>query len=141
MKKQKLPRLMKIINMGNNSCSNPCLLRVIAAPEFTRIDFGYAASDIYNRGGWIDIWPETYLSTNTSANRIPLKKVQNVPLSPEKLNFESMQDWCCYTLFFEPIPIQNCKINIIESENPSPNNFNFYDIELEVGEEVVFKMD
>ena len=137
MKKKTPPRIMNIVNINSSSCSNPSLLRVIAALDYTRIDFAYAASDIYAFGGWIDIWPQTYLVSDKSIHRIPLKTVQNVPLSPEKLYFESTQDWCCYTLLFAPIPIEKCTIDIIESDNPSPTNFNFYGVVLEVGDEVM----
>jgi hypothetical protein len=35
-------------------------------------------------------------------------------------------------LFFQKIPPTNCTINIIEIENGSVNDFNYYDIELKM---------
>jgi hypothetical protein len=39
-------------------------------------------------------------------------------------------------LFFPAIPLTNCTINIIEIENGSINDFNYYDIELKMQDSV-----
>jgi hypothetical protein len=43
---------------------------------------------------------------------------------------ESTEDWQVFTLLFEPIPIKDCVIDIIEEESPDENDFNFYGIQL-----------
>ena len=40
---------------------NPILLRFILNEEYTRVDFGYAAPWIYDKGGWIHIASSTYI--------------------------------------------------------------------------------
>jgi hypothetical protein len=35
-----------------------------------------------------------------------------------------------FTLYFEPIPIADCIIDMIEEEHPSENDFNYYGVVL-----------
>jgi hypothetical protein len=44
-------------------------------------------------------------------------------------------------LYFEPIPIVDCSINIIEEENPDSKDFNYYDIKLEKVKDVEMVME
>ena len=109
---------------------NPVILRVVLSKEFTRIDFGYAAPWIYNKGGWIHIAPETFIKVKSNNERFKLSKAINIPIAPDRIDFESTEDWRVFSLYFEPIPINDCMIDIIEDENPDENNFNYYNIEL-----------
>lgn len=109
---------------------NPVILRVVLSKEFTRIDFGYAAPWIYNKGGWIHIAPETFIKVKSNNERFKLSKAINIPIAPDRIDFESTEDWRVFSLYFEPIPINDCMIDIIEDENPDEKNFNYYNIEL-----------
>jgi len=109
---------------------NPVILRVVLSNEFTRIDFGYAAPWIYIKGGWIHIAPETFIQVKSNNERFKLSKAINIPIAPDRIDFESTEDWRVFSLYFEPIPINDCMIDIIEDENPDENNFNYYNIEL-----------
>jgi hypothetical protein len=128
-------------NIGEQKKKNPVILRVILSEESTQIDFGYAAPSIYVNGGWIRIAPEAYLQTQGSNNRYSLKQVKNIALAPDQLHFESKQDWRVFSLYFEPIPIQDCVIDMIETENPSDNDFNYYGIKLNNVKECELKED
>lgn len=110
--------------------NNPEVLRVILSKDFTQIDFGYVAKWIYERGGWIRIAPETFIQVDGSKHRFMLKEAHNITIAPEQFHFESKEDWTVFTLIFEPIPIKNCVIDIIECENPNDNDFNYYGLEL-----------
>jgi hypothetical protein len=46
--------------------------------------------------------------------------VQNIPLSPERLDFEYVEDWTVFSLYFESLPIQDCSIEITEEEEEVP---------------------
>jgi hypothetical protein len=47
-------------------------------------------------------------------------------------NFDSKKDWQYFSLFFPPIPQNDSLLNIIEVENGTPNDFNYYNIELKM---------
>ena len=111
--------------------SNPTILRILLSEQFTQIDFGYAAPWMYIKGGWIDIAQQTYIRKVDSKEKFKLINALNIPISPERHDFETKSDWKVFSLFFEPIPIKDCVIEIIEKENPNENNFNYYGISLE----------
>jgi hypothetical protein len=110
--------------------TNPVILRVILSKTETRIDFGYAAFELYHYGGWIRIAPDTFIQVQGHTKRYPLRQALNIPMAPGQLDFESQKDWRVFSLIFEPIPIRDCTIDIIEVENPSPNDFNYYGVQL-----------
>jgi len=118
------------INTAVNRKQNPTILRIILSEEHVQIDMGYAAPDIYYKGGWIDISPSTYLHLHRSEKRFKLLQTRNITLVPKKVNFESKTDWCVFSLFFEPLPLKDCVIDIIENPHPTQNNFNYYGIEV-----------
>jgi len=111
--------------------SNPTILRILLSEQFTQIDFGYAAPWMYIKGGWIDIAPQTYIRKVDSKEKFKLINALNIPISQERHNFETKADWKVRSLFFEPIPIKDSVIEIIEKENPNENNLNYYGISLE----------
>jgi len=122
--------------LDESNKSNPTILRILLNDEFTRIDFGYAAPWIYVKGGWIDIAPQTYLRKVDSKEKYKLLSAQNIPISPARHDFESKSDWKVFSLFFEPLPIKDGLIEIIEVEKPNANNFNYYDLKLENVKEI-----
>lgn len=118
------------ISIPKNQRWNPEVLRVTLSEEFTQIDFGYVAEWIYEKGGWIRIAPHSFLQVHGSDHRYGLKEAINITIAPEQYHFESTEDWQVFSLLFEPIPIIDCVIDIIEEPNPDENDFNFYGIEL-----------
>ena len=120
--------LLAELDAGNQAESNPEILRVILSDQYTRIDFGYVAPWIYVRGGWITIAPHTLIKVHGSSKCYKLIEARNIPLAPEQFEFESTEDWRVFSLYFEPIPKKDCQFDIIEEENPTQNDFNFYNI-------------
>ena len=118
------------IDVPEGQRNNPAVLRVILNENYTQIDFGYVAEWIYIRGGWIRIAPHTFIQVQGSEKRYNMTEAKNITIAPEQHHFESKQDWRVFTLFFEPIPIKDCVIDIIEEEDPEPTDFNFYGIRL-----------
>ena len=116
---------------GDQLMKNPKILRILMGNEYTQIDFGYVAPWMYNRGGWIRIAEHTHIQVQGSKKKYMLKEAKNIPLAPEQLNFESTEDWRVFSLLFEPIPLKDCVIDIIEEEEPNSDDFNFYNIKLE----------
>ena len=130
MRKKKFRYLAQFTIDAKNEKKNPSIMRVILAEEYIQVDMGYAAPDIYINGGWIDISPNTFISVQGSEKQYSLIEARNITLAPQKINFESKADWCVFSLFFKPIPIEACTIDIIESLTPTKNDFNYYSIQL-----------
>jgi hypothetical protein len=120
---------------------NPVILRAILSTEYTRIDFGYSAPWMYDKGGWIHIAPYTFLEVQSTNERFKLTGAINIPIAPERHDFESTEDWRVFSLYFEPIPVVDCSINIFEEENPNDDDFNYYEIKFENVKEVEMILD
>jgi hypothetical protein len=127
--KKRNKTLLLPLNIVRAPNSNLVLLRAVLNKEFTRIDFGYIAIDYFVRGGWIRISSETYLRVKGQTSKHVLTHAENIPIAPEVHHFESTKDWQYFSLFFPPI----------EEENPDDNDFNYYDIHLDMSaaEEVI----
>lgn len=115
---------------GDQSEMNPQIFRILLGEDYTRIDFGYVAPWEYIRGGWIRIDPATFIQIEGAEKRYNLTDAKNIPVYPEHHHFESKEDWCVFSLFFEPIPLKDSVIDIIEAENPKDTDFNYYGIKL-----------
>lgn len=128
--RKEIKRYLPEFELSHLNRENPDLLRIIVSKEQTQLDFGYAALSIYIKGGWIRISPDTFLKIQGSEKRYKLTHAINISIAPNLVEFESTADWCVFSLFFEPIPLKDCTVDLIEEINPSPNDFNFYNIEL-----------
>ena len=133
----KLPVLFHIQKKDN---ANPVLLRVIITEQSTRLDFGYTAPWYYSKGGWIKISPATYLTVQGSDKKYSLIDVVGIAIAPKRLNFQSTEDWKFFSLFFETLPTLDCVFNMIESENPTEDDFNFYNISLSFTDAIAFRI-
>ena len=131
------PHYLAEIESGRQSMTNLTIMRVIMSDQFTRIDFGYSAPWIYVRGGWIRIAQHTYIQVQGSLKKYELIEAKNIPLAPEVFEFESTEDWRVFTLYFKPIPLKSCIIDIIEEEEPDENDFNFYGVSVNVDQKRV----
>ena len=127
---QKHYTYLPTLEIGKQEKTNPQILRVLLNHQYTQIDFGYAAPDLYDFGGWIRIAPHTYLRVQGSPLKYKMLEAINIRVAPDVVEFESQQDWQVFSLLFEPIPLRDCSIDMIEEENPTPNDFNFYNIRL-----------
>lgn len=122
------PHYLADIAVGDQRKTNPEIMRIVLSDAFTRIDFGYSAPWIYVRGGWIRIARHTFIQVQGNQKRYPLIEAKNIPLAPEVFEFESTEDWRVFSLYFEPIPLKNSVIDIIEEEQPASTDFNFYGV-------------
>lgn len=129
--KKSTHRFISIPVLDENAKKNPAVLRVILSKDFTQIDFGHVAPWIYTRGGWIRIAPYSYIQVVGMDKKYKLLDAVNIPISPDKHDYESTQDWQVFSLIFEPIPLKEYSINIIEEENPNERDFNYMNVKLE----------
>jgi hypothetical protein len=133
-------------NVPNDGISdNPTLLRITITPMHTKVDFGYSTfNSIYTNGGWIQISPETFMASKNQNRNYKLLNVEGISLSPKKHYFQSLRDWQFYSLYFEPIPLEDGTYEIIEPEfmddkdeieaanQVSGENFDFFNIQIEM---------
>jgi len=109
----------------------PKLLRISLAATYTKLDFGYQTTDYYIRGGWVRIAPETFLRMHDSDIKYKMIKTENIPLSPDHHHFNTSKDWLYYSLFFEPIPVKTCVLDVIEADPGEDTDFNYFDVNLD----------
>lgn len=119
-----------LFEINEKEIQNPKMLRIVLTENHTRIDFGYTTPWFYEKGGWITISPDTYLQLKDLKRKFILTNTEGIAISPKRLDFESTEDWQFFSLFFEPIPRTDCVFDMIESENPTKNDFNYHGIEL-----------
>ena len=124
--------LLFTLNKKGHSKGNPDLLRITLFPDRAKIDFGYTAKEMYDSGGWIRMEKDTFIEIKETGKRYFLTHSEGIPINPEYHYFESKKEWRYFSLYFPAIPLTNCTINIIEIENGSINDFNYYDIELKM---------
>lgn len=134
MKKQ-VKDLLFHVNADSGK-ENPTLLRVILGAQTTRLDFGYIATSYYVKGGWITISPETFLQIQGDTKRYQLKEAIGIAQAPIKLVFKSTKDYQFFSLHFEPLPQQDLVFDMIEAVNGTPDDFNYFGIEIKLKEGV-----
>jgi hypothetical protein len=78
-----------------------------------------------NKGGWIKIDCDTFIEIVETKQRCILQFAKNVSIAPEHHYFELKKGWRYYFLYFLPISMQDCSINIIEEKNQTSNAFNY----------------
>ena len=134
-------KLPVLFHIQKKDIANPVLLRVIVSEQSTRLDFGYTTPWYYSKGGWIKISPATYLTVQGSDKKYTLIDVEGIAIAPKRLNFQSTEDWKFFSLFFETLPTHDCIFNMIESENPTEDDFNFYNISLSFSDAIPFRIE
>ena len=72
--------------------TNPELVRILLFLEFTKVDFGYSAHEIYKRGGWIRMSPDTFIEVMETKKCNVLKTSEGLPIATEYNYFESKKD-------------------------------------------------
>lgn len=115
---------------------NAKLLRIVLSPTYTKVDFGYSTMWYYIKGGWVRISKDTFLKIKNSDEKLVLLKADNIPVAPTQHHFKSNKDWLYFSLYFPPIPLNDCKMDLIESEKGTTDDFNYFDIDLKIKEAV-----
>ena len=108
------------------------ILRIHLLPEYTKVDFGYIAKNHFIRGGWVQIYENTFIRDCNNGTKYSFIKADNIGVAPHKHYFTSNFVYLYYSLYFEPIPVDTAKIDIIENEETNKRFFNFYEIELDL---------
>jgi hypothetical protein len=87
----------------------------------TTVFCNYISKTIYTNGGWINIYPTTYLVCEMES--LPLLHAFNVPVAPEKFHFEKAGQHKRFALIFPPVPKIWKTFSFLES---CPHDGGFY---------------
>ena len=71
---------------------------------YTLIHCTYVAKAIYVNGGWINIWPSTWLEPDASGDRLLLLHALEIPLAPARHYFKAAGQVKRFTLVFPQLP-------------------------------------
>ena len=135
-KQKNTKKILFQLNRMGHSETNPILLRMLLTPEYTKVDFGYTTTNKYIKGGWIKMAKDTFIENVETKKRYKMIKASGITIAPQKLNFQSNKDWQYYSLFFEPMEQKDAVVNLIEIENGTPNDFNYYNIEINLSDAI-----
>jgi hypothetical protein len=70
----------------------------------TIVHCSYVSKHKYIFGGWVNIWPTTYLVDENDSVHLPLLHAERVPLAPQKHYFQEPGQLLSFTLHFPGIP-------------------------------------
>lgn len=108
--------------------------------EYTRIEFIYRSSMIWDNGGWIQMESNAFIRPVGSTMKYRLLKAEGIPIAPMKHYFKRQGEYHTYTLIFPALPSNTRQIDIIEREAQG-NYFNFYGIDYSKWMKVPHPMD
>lgn len=107
---------------------------------YTRIDFIYRSSMIYENGGWIQMERNAYIKPVGSTTKYRLLRAIGIPIAPLKHYFKRQGEYHSYSLIFPALPASTKSIDIIEKEAPG-TYFNFYGVDYSKWMNVPHPMD
>ena len=102
--------------------------KIELSDEYTRIDFIHYADKIYDNGGWVQMYPETYIQPNGTDIKLKLLNVINIPIAPTKHHYKHRNDRLAFSLFFPAVPKEVEYLDLIEKLHGGSNYFNVYGI-------------
>jgi hypothetical protein len=120
---------MKIIQTGKpaiDSKSRNKLLENYQEEGITIVHCSYVSSQKYVNGGWVNIYPTTYL-VNSAESELGLLHAENIPLAPERHMFSRCGELKSFTLYFPLLPKSWERFDFVERTRTS-NGFVVRDI-------------
>lgn len=107
------------------------LLRIELSADYTKVDFGYQTTSYFSKGGWVRLNKGTFIRLQATGQKLTLVRADNIPIAPVHHYFNTKKDWLYFSLWFPPIPLKDSKIDLIEAEPGTPDDFNYRDIKIE----------
>lgn len=108
--------------------------------DYTRIDFIYRSSMVYDNGGWIQMERNAYIKPVGSTTKYRLLRAIGIPIAPIKHYFKRQGEYHSYSLIYPALPADTKSIDIIEKEAPG-TYFNFYGVDYSKWMKVPHPMD
>lgn len=103
------------------------ILNIESDSEHVKITFCYI--NPYDFGAWVDIGPNCFIRPINSDVKLVLLKTEEMPIKPDRIEFEKSGDMVYYSLIFPPLPKDVTEIDIIEDEQDR-FAFNFFNVSL-----------
>ena len=97
--------------------------------DFTIVYCKHVASIIYDKGGWVNIRPGTYLMDRETDKKYKLISAKGIPVSPRKHYYRTKGQSLTFSLLFPRLDSKCSLIDFIECETEE-SCFNFYGIHL-----------
>ena len=103
----------------------------------TTVFCNYISKTKYKNGGWVNIYPTTYLVNDNET--LPLLHAVNIPIAPDKHHFQKAGQYKRFALIFPALPKSWKSFDFVESctsnegflvENISRNDSGIYEIDL-----------
>ena len=101
------------------------LLSSCEEEEQTIIHCNYVSKKKYINGGWVNIYPTTYLVSEQES--ITLLHAENIPLAPQVHVFNKAGELKRFSLIFPAVPKSWTSFDLIEKSN-SVNGFKVHNI-------------
>ena len=89
----------------------------------------HTAPFLYEKGGWVNIRPGTYLRDRATRKKYKLISAIGIPLSPSKHFYSAQGQTLSFRLVFSRLPSNCSLIDLVECEN-NKECFNFYGVHL-----------
>jgi hypothetical protein len=122
------PQIIKRPVLEEGPESDVAISEIEVSDELTRIDFFFISSRIYDRGGWIQMYPSCYIRPHGSNLKLQLIKAEGIPIAPTKYHFQCQGQAHSYSLYFPALPKGTTMIDVIERDGNFPNDFNFFSV-------------
>ena len=94
----------------------------------TTVYFRYTAPTTYVKGGWVCAGADFFIRDYYTKTKYKLIRANNIPICPQKYNFDYQGQKLEFNLVFEALPNSTSKIDIIEDE--VKGGFNFFGVSL-----------
>ena len=89
----------------------------------------HTAPFTYEKGGWVNIRPNTYLIDRATSIKYPLLEAKGIPTAPGKHQYANAGQTLSFRLIFAKLPSSCSLVDFIECENDN-SCFNFYGVHL-----------
>ena len=96
--------------------------------EQTPIEFFYKPPNHYDKGGWIQIDGDTYITTDGGKTKLKLIESVDIPIAPEKHYFTEANATHIFSLIFPKISPKVKTLDVIERNEPG-TYFNLYQLD------------
>lgn len=104
------------------------VLKIEKNKSNTIIYFKYTAPSKYTNGGWVCAGNDFFIRDINTRTKYKLIKANNIPICPNKHNFQYKSQELEFNLVFEALPPSVDRIDIIEDE--TNGGFNFFGVNL-----------
>ena len=100
--------------MANEMLWTALALEAQQAEAQTLVQCSYVSQDKYKNGGWVNIFPSTFLVNPDTKDMLALAQAYNVPVSPARHYFKEAGQLKQFTLLFPQVPKHWKRFHLLE---------------------------